>query len=95
MVLAEKHKAEDTMTSYLSGKICPLTPSTKPCNVDHLVKKTPSPKSSPELTKNQEDTENVENAEVDTSEDSDAIKIHPIAIHDGILNQRKSICTIS
>jgi len=92
IVLAEKHKAEDTMTSYLSGKICPLTPSTKPCNVDHLVKKTPSPKSSPELTKNQEDTENVE---VDTSEDSDAIKIHPIAIHDGILNQRKSICTIS
>lgn len=35
------------MSSYLSGKICPLTPSTKPTNIDHLAKKTPSPKSSP------------------------------------------------
>ena len=29
----------DTMTTYLSGKIVPLTPSAKPTNVEHLVKK--------------------------------------------------------
>ena len=34
----------DTMSSYLSGKICPLTPSTKPCNVDHLVQSNSHPR---------------------------------------------------
>merc|ERR1712242_429989 len=29
------------MTSYLSGSICPLTPSTKPCNVEHLANERP------------------------------------------------------
>ncbi len=32
---------EDVMTSYLSGKICPLTPSQQPTNVSHLVSKEP------------------------------------------------------
>ena len=69
---------EDTMTSYLSGKICPLTPSSKPCNVDHLVRK------EPESPKDQD------------IQDEEHIKIQPIAIHDGILNQeKKSYCTIS
>ena len=27
------------MSSYLSGRIVPLTPSTRPTNVEHLVKK--------------------------------------------------------
>ena len=27
------------MTTYLSGKIVPLTPSTRPTNVDHLVRR--------------------------------------------------------
>eukprot|EP00090_Calanus_glacialis_P012488 TRINITY_DN21062_c0_g1_i1.p1 TRINITY_DN21062_c0_g1~~TRINITY_DN21062_c0_g1_i1.p1 ORF type:complete len:634 (-),score=143.73 TRINITY_DN21062_c0_g1_i1:246-2147(-) len=72
---------EDTMTSYLSGKICPLTPSTKPCNVDHLVKREPiSPKDN----------------EVSADDETDKMEIHPIAIHNGILNQqKKSYCTIS
>jgi len=72
---------EDTMTSYLSGKICPLTPSTKPCNVDHLVRKEPiTPKDEPD----------------NGQEDGDKIDIQPIAIHHGILNQqKKSFCTIS
>lgn len=72
---------EDTMTSYLSGKICPLTPSTKPCNVDHLVKREPgSPVEEPEVS----------------HDESDKIEVHPIAIHHGILNQdKKSFCTIS
>jgi len=30
---------EDTMTTYLSGKIVPLTPSARPTNVEHLVKR--------------------------------------------------------
>ena len=74
---------EDTMTSYLSGKICPLTPSSKPCNVDHLVKKEP-------MTQKDEPENN------DDDEDADKIDIQPIAIHHGILNhQKKSFCTIS
>ena len=102
---------EDTMTSYLSGKICPLTPSIKPCNVDHLAKKPPSPlqdnpaqcKPSPEhvvqsaqaepVEKNQEDTE--EAMAIAEEDRDDVIKVNPIAIHDGILNQKRSMCTIS
>jgi len=30
---------EDTMSSYLSGRIVPLTPSTRPTNVEHLVRR--------------------------------------------------------
>ena len=30
------------MTHYLSGKICPLTPSQEPTNVDHLVETNPN-----------------------------------------------------
>ena len=102
---------EDTMTSYLSGKICPLTPSIKPCNVDHLAKKPPSPvqdnpaqcKPSPghvvqeaqaePAEKNQEDTD--EAMAIAEEDRDDVIKVNPIAIHDGILNQKRSVCTIS
>ena len=96
-----KKEEEDTMTSYLSGKICPLTPSIKPCNVDHLAKKTPSPvqvkpaeppQHQPRVEEEQKAMEEDEVGEVD---DTDTIKVHPIAIHDGILNQKKSMCTIS
>ena len=76
-----EEREEDTMTSYLSGKICPLTPSTKPCNVDHLARKDPV-SHEPDLT-------------TPANEDDDTIKVHPIAIHDGILNYKKSLCTIS
>merc|ERR1719154_399072 len=34
-----RNRNEDTMTTYLSGKIVPLTPSTRPTNVDHLVRR--------------------------------------------------------
>ena len=92
-------KEEDTMSSYLSGKICPLTPSIKPCNVDHLAKKTPSPVQvktveATELPKVEQEQPAMEEVEVEV-EDTDTIKVHPIAIHDGILNQKKSMCTIS
>ena len=73
----EPSSREDTMTTYLSGKIVPLTPSTKPTNVDHLVKK-------PEALKEETETEDV-----------DGITTYPIAVHDGILNSKKSSCTIS
>merc|ERR1712088_101042 len=76
-------KEEDTMTSFLSGKIVPLTPSSKPTNVDHLVKKVDSAEKKKEETK-----ENIE-------EDVDGIKTYPIALHDGILNSRKNFCNIS
>ena len=73
---------EDTMTSFLSGKIVPLTPSSKPTNVDHLAKK-------PDTSINKDEAkENIE-------EDIDGIKTYPIALHDGILNSRKNYCTIS
>lgn len=97
-------KEEDTMTSYLSGKICPLTPSIKPCNVDHLAKKTPSPvqvrpveppQQQPKVGEEQAAMEEVEVEGDGDGDDTDTIKVHPIAIHDGILNQKKSICTIS
>jgi len=81
---------EDTMTSYLSGKICPLTPSIQPCNVDHLAKKTPSPVQSKPTP-----TEVEEMEEEQTEDDTDMIKVNPIAIHDGILNQKRSVCTVS
>ena len=90
-------KEEDTMTSYLSGKICPLTPSIKPCNVDHLAKKTPSPVQVKPVEPQQQPRVEEEQAAMEDVEgdDTDTIKVHPIAIHDGILNQKKSICTIS
>lgn len=90
MVLQERNKSDDTMSSYLSGKICPLTPSNKPCDVEHLAKKTPSPKISP-----QPSAQDGGAANENTPDEADAIKIHPIAIHDGILNYKKSVCTIS
>ena len=77
-----KQKEEDTMTSFLSGKIVPLTPSSKPTNVDHLVKKADA------ADKKEEAKENIE-------EDVDGIKTYPIALHDGILNSRKNYCNIS
>jgi len=70
------------MTSFLSGKIVPLTPSSKPTNVDHLVKKADT------ADKKEEAKENIE-------EDVDGIKTYPIALHDGILNSRKNYCNIS
>ena len=70
------------MTSFLSGKIVPLTPSSKPTNVDHLVKKADA------ADKKEEAKENIE-------EDVDGIKTYPIALHDGILNSRKNYCNIS
>ena len=36
---------EPIMTKYLSGKICPLTPSQQPTNIDHLVEQNPGVKS--------------------------------------------------
>jgi hypothetical protein len=71
----EPSTRNDAMTTYLSGKIVPLTPSSKPTNVDHLVKK--------------------EEVKENTVDDADCIKTYPIAVHDGILNSKKSICTIS
>ena len=96
------------MTSYLSGKICPLTPSTKPCNVDHLAKKTPSPvqiktevEGKVQTDEKMEKDEEVVREETEQvtmgagEDDTDMIKVDPIAIHDGILNQKRSMCTIS
>ena len=101
-------RQEDTMTSYLSGKICPLTPSTKPCNVDHLAKKTPSPvqiktevEGKVQTDEKMEKDEEVVREETEQvtmgagEDDTDMIKVDPIAIHDGILNQKRSMCTIS
>jgi hypothetical protein len=34
---ADGSNAQDVMTRYLSGKICPLTPSQQPTNISHLV----------------------------------------------------------
>ena len=76
----EPPKMEDTMTTYLSGKIVPLTPSSKPTNVDHLAKK-------------EESKEN--NKEDIKDDDVDGITTYPIAVHDGILNAKKNFCTIS
>merc|ERR1719394_877428 len=57
-ILQERNKDEgNIMSSYLSGKICPLTPSTKPCNVDHLVKKSPdTTNTSPSSSKHSEES---------------------------------------
>ena len=105
-VLQERNKDEgNIMSSYLSGKICPLTPSTKPCNVDHLVKKSPditntSPSSSKHseedaVSKDVSDQTNPADSDENKMDETDTIKVNPIEIHDGILNERKSVCTIS
>ena len=102
--------SDTIMSSYLSGKICPLTPSTKPCNVDHLAKKTPSPKQIINQTVSEEcenktnemkaedaASTDVVNADVENNEniEDESIKVNPIPIHDGILNYKKSTCIIS
>ena len=120
------------MTSYLSGSICPLTPSTKPCNVEHLANERPVTRSrdaslpirgqdsdlhldkdvKTQLSqvsschedkdeKMEDDTsdqtdqseQNISNGEKTSNEDQPGtldldFKPTPIAIHEGILNEK-------
>ena len=55
------------MTTYLSGKIVPLTPSNRPTNVDHLARKATAA-----------DQDNVDGSENREQESVD----HPVAIPD-------------
>ena len=72
------------MTTYLSGKIVPLTPSTRPTNVDHLVRRG-------------DDNNDVRpgdgNDVVDVG--ADALEHHQQVDHPLALPDKKSFCTIS
>ena len=95
----------DTMSSYLSGKICPLTPSTKPCNVDHLVQSNSHPRQEendktdvPEAEADKEKEEEAEEKVVVEVKEDDVEKAEelefkpaPIALHDGILNENSNV----
>ena len=89
----------DTMSSYLSGKICPLTPSTKPCNVEHLVHSRPEEDdkqnipASETVKEKDEETETEEKVELEEDEEKPEeleFKPAPIALHDGILNDNSN-----
>jgi hypothetical protein len=70
------------MTTYLSGKIVPLTPSTRPTNVAHLVR-----------SKDNVDHSGVDvGAEAIEHQEGEVQKqvIHPVAIPD-----KKSFCVVS
>ena len=71
------------MTSYLSGKIVPLTPSTRPTNVAHLVRNKDTVVDHSEVDVGAEAIEHQE-GEVQQQ------VIHPVAIPD-----KKSFCVIS
>ena len=69
------------MTTYLSGKIVPLTPSTRPTNVDHLVRRGDD---------NNDVRPSNSNEVVDVGADALQQVDHPLALPD-----KKSFCTIS
>ena len=89
----------DTMSSYLSGKICPLTPSTKPCNVEHLVQSNshsrPEVDAKKDVTDSVADKENEkkteEKVEKEDGEEELEFKPAPIALHDGFLNENSKV----